>query len=215
MGAARATAIGASPAAPARADWLQRVFAAILLAGLVALAGWVVWIYAEIEHYATTDEARPADAIAVFGAAEYVGHPSPVLRARLDQALLLYRKGLAPLIITLGGSGDPQHSEGGVGEDYLMAQGVPEDRIIAETQSRSTAASARRLAAIAEANHLRSVLAVSDGTHLFRIHMLCEGYGVTVYTSPRAVGRPIGAWQRTTRIVHEIASYAGWKLGLR
>ena len=220
MGAARATIMEQPSArrpmaAGLREAWLLSVFAAVLAVLLLATALWALRVYAGIEHYANTDEARPADAIAVFGAAEYKGRPSPVLRARLDQGLLLYRKGLAPLIITLGGSGDPEHSEGGVGEDYLMAQGVPESRIIAETQSRSTDASARRLAAIAEMNHLHSVLAVSDGTHLFRIHMLCQHYGLMVYTSPRAVGRPIGQWDRTTRMVHEIASYAGWKLGLR
>ncbi len=226
MGATRAAAMGQRasaelpggerpPAEPMRARLLRLAVAGVLAAALLAAAVWAVWIYAEIEHYANTDEARPADAIVVFGAAEYEGRPSPVLRARLDQALLLYRRGLAPLIITLGGSGDPDHSEGGVGEEYLITHGVPESRIIAETQSRSTAASARRLAAIAEANHLGSVLAVSDGTHLFRIRMLCQRYGLTVYTSPRAVGRPIGAWDRATRVVHEIASYAGWKLGLR
>ena len=145
---------------------------------------------------------------------KYDGRPSPVLRARLEQALLLYQKGLAPLIVTLGGSGDPQHSEGGVGHDFLVAQGIPESRIIAETQSRTTDESARRLAAIAEANNIHSILAVSDGTHLFRIHQLCESYGLTVYTSPRAVGRPIRRWARAQRLAHEIASYTGWKLGL-
>lgn len=197
-----------------RARLLRATAAGILAAALLAGALWAVWTFAEIEHYASTDEARPADAIAVFGAAEYEGRPSPVLRARLDQALLLYRRGLAPWIVTLGGSGDPNHSEGGVGEEYLVTHGVPESRIIAETQSRSTAASTRRLAAIAEANHFRSVLAVSDGTHLFRIRSMCQRYGLTVYTSPRAVGRPIGAWDRAARIIHEIASYAGWKLRL-
>jgi uncharacterized SAM-binding protein YcdF (DUF218 family) len=185
---------------------------------LLAAAGagcWVVWVYGEIEHYASLDEARPADAIAVFGAAEYDGRPSPVLRARLEQGLLLYHQKLAPLIITLGGSGDPQHSEGGVGHDFLVAEGVPESRIIAETQSRTTDESARRLAAIAEANHIHSILAVSDGTHLFRIHQLCESYGLTVYTSPRPAGRPVGRWRRAQRLAHEIASYTGWKLGLR
>jgi uncharacterized SAM-binding protein YcdF (DUF218 family) len=137
-----------------------------------------------------------------------------VLRARLEQGLLLYKKGLAPLIITLGGSGDPQHSEGGVGQNYLVAQGVPESQIIAETQSRSTDESVRRLAAIAEANNIHSILAVSDGTHLFRIHQLCESYGLTVYTSPRAIKRPIGRYRRAQRIAHEIVSYTGWKLGL-
>jgi uncharacterized SAM-binding protein YcdF (DUF218 family) len=126
----------------------------------------------------------------------------------------LYKKGLAPLIITLGGSGDPQHSEGGVGENYLVAQGVPESQIIAETQSRSTDESVRRLAAIAEANHIHSILAVSDGTHLFRIHQLCESYGLTVYTSPRAIKRPTSRYRHAQRIAHEIVSYTGWKLGL-
>jgi uncharacterized SAM-binding protein YcdF (DUF218 family) len=187
----------------------------LLLLAAAGVGCWVVWVYGEIEHYASLDEARPADAIAVFGAAEYDGRPSPVLRARLEQGLLLYHQKLAPLIITLGGSGDPQHSEGGVGHDFLVAEGVPESRIIAETQSRTTDESARRLAAIAEANHIHSILAVSDGTHLFRIHQLCESYGLTVYTSPRPAGRPVGRWRRAQRLAHEIASYTGWKLGLR
>jgi uncharacterized SAM-binding protein YcdF (DUF218 family) len=222
MGAARADAIGERPAGRpgqrstrrASRGWLRRTVGGLVLLAVGGAACWVLWVYGEIEHYANMDEARPADAIAIFGAAEYDGRPSPVLRARLEQGLLLYQKGLAPLIVTLGGSGDPHHSEGGVGHDFLVAQGVPESRIIAETQSRTTNESARRLAAIAEANHIHSILAVSDGTHLFRIRQLCESYGLTVYTSPRAVGRPIGRRARAKRLAHEIASYTGWKLGL-
>jgi uncharacterized SAM-binding protein YcdF (DUF218 family) len=218
MGAVRADAMEERPAKQttqqASRHWLRRVASSLLLLAAGCCVCWVLWVYAEIEHYANMDEARPADAIAVFGAAEYDGRPSPVLRARLEQGLLLYQKGLAPLIVTLGGSGDPKHSEGGVGQNFLIAQGVPESRVIAETQSRTTAESARRLAAIAEANHIHSILAVSDGTHLFRIHQLCESYGLTVYTSPRAVGRPIGRRRRAQRLGHEIASYTAWKLGL-
>jgi len=61
----------------------------LLLAGSVAILGWFLWVYGQIRFYATHDQARPADAIAVFGAAEYDGRPSPVLRARLDHALAL------------------------------------------------------------------------------------------------------------------------------
>jgi uncharacterized SAM-binding protein YcdF (DUF218 family) len=215
MGTAKAGAVEEQSTREQRGRRLRRVAAGVLLLAVLGAGGWVIWVYSEIEHYAGIDQARPADAIAVFGAAEYDGRPSPVLRARLEQGLALYRQGLAPLIVTLGGSGDPTHSEGGVGHDFLMAQGVPESRIIAETQSRTTAESARRLAAIAEANHLHSIIAVSDGTHLFRIHQLCESYGLTVYTSPRAVGRPIGRRAQFERLVHEILSYTGWKLGLR
>ena len=83
----------------------RRVLRWLLLAGFVAILGWFLWVYGQIHYYATHDQARPADAIAVFGAAEYDGRPSPVLRARLDHALALYREHLAPLVITLGGGG--------------------------------------------------------------------------------------------------------------
>jgi uncharacterized SAM-binding protein YcdF (DUF218 family) len=190
-----------------------RVLRILVLAGLVVILGWFLWVYGQIHFYATHDQARPADAIAVFGAAEYDGRPSPVLRARLDHALALYREHLAPLVITLGGGGGgPRDSEGGVGHDYLLAHGVPENQIIAETQSTNTEESAARLSAIARENHLNRILAVSDGTHLFRIHALCTSMGLTVSTSPRAEARPLGRWDATMRLMHEMISYTLWRL---
>ncbi len=197
-----------------RKPWTgRRVLRILLAAGLLAAAGWFLWVYGQIRYYATHDEARPADAIAVFGAAEYDGRPSPVLRARLDHALELYRERLAPLIITLGGGeGGPRDSEGGVGHDYLLAHGVPESQIIAETQSTNTEESAARLAAIARKNHLNRILAVSDGTHLFRIHALSASMGLNVVTSPRPEARPLGFWDSARRLMHEMFSYTLWRL---
>jgi uncharacterized SAM-binding protein YcdF (DUF218 family) len=178
-------------------------------------AAWALWVDGQIRYYARRDQARPADAIAVFGAAEYDGRPSPVLRARLDHALELYKRGLAPLIITLGGGEErDRHSEGGVGHDYLLAHGVPEHDIIAETQSDNTEQSAERLAVIARANKLQTIDVVSDGSHLFRIHAICEKDGLQVYTSPRPVGRSIPASQRLQRLAHEILSYTAWRMKL-
>jgi uncharacterized SAM-binding protein YcdF (DUF218 family) len=190
----------------------RRVLRILLALGLIAVAGWFLWLYGQIHFYATHDLARPADAIAVFGAAEYDGRPSPVLRARLDHALVLYRERLAPLIITLGGGGDRRDSEGGVGHDYLLAHEVPESQIIAETQSTNTEESAARLAAIARENHLNRILAVSDGTHLFRIHALSASMGLNVVTSPRPEARPLGFWDSTMRLMHEMFSYTLWRL---
>ena len=190
----------------------KRLLRLLVFAGFVAILGWFLWLYGQIHYYATHDQARPADAIAVFGAAEYDGRPSPVLRARLDHALALYREHLAPLVITLGGGGDPRDSEGGVGHDYLLAHGVPENQIIAETQSTNTEESAARLAAIARENHLNRILAVSDGTHLFRIRALCTSMGLTVSTSPRAEARPLGLWDAAMRLMHEMISYTLWRL---
>ena len=185
----------------------------VILLLLVAASGWLLWVYGQIRYYAERNEARPADAIAVFGAAEYDGRPSPVLRARLDHAMALYREKISPLVITLGG-GDPadQHSEGAVGHDYLMAHGVPDSAIIAETESSNTEESAQRLAVIARANNLKDIVVVSDGTHLFRVHALCERLGLQVYTSPRPEARGLSSWDALQRMMHEILSYTWWRV---
>jgi uncharacterized SAM-binding protein YcdF (DUF218 family) len=187
----------------------------VLFVALVAGAAcWCRWVYVEIRTYANQDQAAPSDAIGVFGAAEYDGRPSPVYRARLDHALELYHRGIAPLMITLGGAGGDQYSEGAVGREYLMSEGVPEEAIIAETVSRNTEESARRIAVIARANGLRRLVIVSDGTHLFRIHAICAAEGLNVLTSPRP--RPVvdDDTVEAERIAHEILSYTLWRLDL-
>ena len=158
-------------------------------------------------------ELHPADAIVVFGAAEYAGRPSPVLRARLDHAYDLYAKHLAPVIMTTGGAAeDPSYSEGGVGHDYLMGRGIPEHNLIAETLGTDTAHSAERLGVIMRANGMKSCLAVSDEYHVFRIKKLLEHEGMTVYVAPRTGSRPKGIFQRMKAILREALSYLAWKV---
>jgi len=165
---------------------------------------------------ADVDEAHPADAIIVFGAAEYVGRPSPVYRARLDHAYELFERGMAPLIITTGGSGrDPKFSEGQVGRDYLSKLGVPDVNLIAETQADDTEQSARRVAVILEANELKSALLVSDAYHLYRAKRLMEQQGIQVYISPRPDSIPKSAWGRWFAALREAFSYTLYKLGVR
>jgi uncharacterized SAM-binding protein YcdF (DUF218 family) len=191
---------------------LRRLLALILLAA----TAWCIWVYRQIAEVANHDEAQPADAIAVFGAAEYSGRPSPVLHARLDHAVELYRKHIAPLVITLGGGTDRDsgNTEGGVGRDYLLANGIPFGSIIAETRSTDTEQQVRRLAAIAHDNNLHHIVVVSDGTHLFRIRKLCEDAGLDVYTSPRPALGHISTYDLTMRYVHEIISYTASRLNL-
>jgi uncharacterized SAM-binding protein YcdF (DUF218 family) len=191
------------------------LWSTLVLIGLLVVAlGWCRWVYGQIQDFSRQDQAIPSDAIAVFGAAEYDGRPSPVYRARLDHAESLYNRGIAPLIITLGGDGGDQYSEGGVGREYLMGAGVPESAIIAETESRSTAEAARRLAVIARTNGFRRLVVVSDDTHLFRIHAICAANGLDVLTSPRARVIVAGAGQDREPIIHEILSYTAWRLHL-
>ncbi len=190
---------------------------AIVLLLLIAATAATVWcwtLFWKINRASAGQPLQQADAIAVFGAAEYRGRPSPVLNARLERALDLYRRGYAPIIITLGGGGDPQYSEGGVGRNFLLAHGVPDDRIIAETQSSDTEESIQRLAAIARENNLQTILAVSDGTHLFRIAALARAAGLNVRVTPRETGHSISGSDILLRYAHEMASYTLWRMHL-
>jgi uncharacterized SAM-binding protein YcdF (DUF218 family) len=195
-----------------RRVWLWRLLGMVLLLAL----GWFGWLYLAINAVADHDEARPADAIAVFGAAEYGGRPSPVLHARLDHAVELYQEQMAPLVITLGGGSelDKGKTEGGVGRDYLLANGVPYEQIVAETHSVDTEQQVRRLAEIARERRLKRIVVVSDGTHLFRVRKLCQDAGLTVYTSPRGPLGHIDDYDLALRYFHEMLSYTLLRLHL-
>lgn len=184
---------------------------------LLLAVGWFTWVYRQIVATANMDNAQPADAIAVFGAAEYAGRPSPVLHARLDKAVALYDEGMAPVIVTLGGGADKDSgkTEGGVGRDYLLANGVPYDKIIAETKSFDTEQQVNSLARIAAREHFHHIIVVSDGTHLFRIALLCKRAGLDVYTSPRAPLGHIDDLDAAERVMHEMLSYTALRMDLR
>src|SRR6266567_601097 len=196
---------------PLRRWWLR-----LLLLVAFALASLLAITAVQIMRTASLQEIHPADAIVVFGAAEYSGHPSPVLRARLDHALDLFHRGVAPVVITTGGgASDPKFTEGGVGKDYLMRHGVPERSLIAETQGRDTSESAERVAVIMHANGLRSCVAVSDAYHVFRIRKLLEHEGIApVYVAPRPDSRPRTTWQREVAVLRESTSYLLWRIGI-
>jgi uncharacterized SAM-binding protein YcdF (DUF218 family) len=193
-----------------------RLLRDLVLLCLLATVAWFGWVYHGIQTTAQVDNAQHADAIAVFGAAEYAGRPSPVLHARLDKAVSLYDRDIAPVIVTLGGGSDKDSgkTEGGVGRDYLLAQGVPFDHIIAETHSFDTEQQVARLKEIADRERFNKIVVVSDGTHLFRIQLLCERAGLEVYTSPREVIGHLDEIDATERMLHEILSYTALRLDL-
>ena len=184
-----------------------------LLAVAIALLVWYASVCVRVARQQWRDETRPADSLVVFGAAEYSGKPSPVFRARLDHAFTLYERHIAPYIIVTGGyGGDPRFSEGGVGRDYLVMRGVPENRVIAETQSPNTDTSAERVANIMLRNGMHSCVAVSDPYHIFRIKGMLGYYGIEAYGSPRTEVRTFG--QRLGSILREALSYCLWRLHL-
>jgi len=174
-------------------------------------------LYRSIREHARRDEARAADAIIVFGAAQYNGVPSPVFKARLDHTLRLEEKGLAPIVITTGGSGgDPRFTEAGVGRDYLIQQGVAAQKILMEPRGETTLQSVVSVAWLLKSRGARSCVAVSDGFHLYRIKLMFAAYGITAYGSP-VPHSPIESepYLRTLHSLRETVVTSLWYLGIR
>lgn len=158
---------------------------ALIVAWLVSAASVLLW--------GARDRARASDAIVVLGAAQYVGRPSPVLRARLDHALDLWQRGLAPRLIFTGGTGvGDTTSEAAVSRNYALKHGVPDTAILMENEGRTTRESLAAVSAIMRARQMRTAILVSDPFHMLRLRILSTQYGVDAYTSPTKTS-PISA----------------------
>ena len=146
----------------------------------------VLWV-------AGRDRAAPADAIVVLGAAQYRGRPSPVLRSRLDHAVGLYARGLAPQVVLTGGiaEGDTA-SEAAVSRQYVMGAGVPESALLLENEGRTTSQSLRAVAQLLSVRDRERVILVSDPFHLLRASIVARRHGLTVRTSPTSTGDLLG-----------------------
>ena len=154
---------------------------------LVGLTGVIVYTVALVMVLIVSqqDERQPADAIVVLGAAQYNGRPSPVLRARLNQALALYREQLAPLVVVTGGVGrGDTTSEATVGRRYLVAHGIPDSAVVAQSEGRNTMASMTAVTGWVHARGLRRVLLVSDPFHMFRLRLEARRTGLEAFLSP-------------------------------
>jgi uncharacterized SAM-binding protein YcdF (DUF218 family) len=191
----------------------RAVWTAIIAAVAIVFAS-IAYVSVRIERQSTRDEARKADVILVLGAAEYRGRPSQVLRARLDHALELYQRKLAPLLLTTGGAGgDPVFTEGGVGRAYLVNRGVPPESVIVENEGETTVESTAMAAEIMRRMGLHSVIVVSDGYHIYRVKRMLQFRGLAVYGSPRKDHIPEG-WREDWNYVKQAIGYIMWRAGL-
>ncbi len=158
----------------------------LLVCAAIVLLAWL-GSFAAVVRAARHDAARPSDAIVVLGAAQYNGRPSPVLKARLDHAAVLYRRGLAPLVVVTGGqaAGDSE-SEAAVSRRYLLELGIPDSVILAEETGSSTEPSLRAAAAAIKRRGGKDVILVSDGFHLLRLTIIARRLGLVPHGSPAA-----------------------------
>jgi vancomycin permeability regulator SanA len=191
----------------------KAIWSTVLMA-VALLAIYVAWISVRVQQQAGLEEARPADVILVLGAAEYRGRPSPVLKARLDHALDLYARKLAPRILTTGGAGgDPVFTESTVGRSYLMSRGVPSEMIIVEREGDSTAYSTSAAAEIMQRMDLKSAIVVTDGYHIWRVKKMLEARGITAWGSPRPE-KARRSFKDQWNYVKQAIGYVLWSVGV-
>jgi uncharacterized SAM-binding protein YcdF (DUF218 family) len=152
---------------------------------IVLLIIYLAVTFVQVWRAARRDSARPSEAIVVLGAAQYDGIPSPVLAARLDHAIELYREGIAPIIVVTGGRqvGD-RFTEATAAATYLHEHGVPDTAILRETTGRSSWESLAASARILEARDMTHVVLVSDPYHAKRVDAIASEVGLDAVTSP-------------------------------
>lgn len=163
----------------------RRTASTLAIVALIAAAAYVALTFLEVWLASRRDEARPAQAIVVLGAAQYNGRPSAVLRARLEHAAGLWRAEVAPVVVVTGGKrpGD-RFTEATASAAYLHRLGVPDTAILREVQGRTSWDSLAAAAAFLHRRGIRRVVLVSDPFHAARIRAMGRELGLEAYTSP-------------------------------
>lgn len=157
---------------------MRRLFGAVVKL-LLLCALWLVGVATWIVYVGDRDQAMPADAILVLGAAAYDARPSPVFQERIRHALDLYRRGYASTLVFTGGYGyGARFSESQVARRYAMREGVPADAILIETLSRTTYENLREARALMLERDLHRVIVVSDPLHMARALRLARRLGI-------------------------------------
>ena len=187
--------------------------AAVLVAAAVLYVGVT---FVQVWRAARDDQARPAQAIVVFGTAQYNGVPSPVLAARLDHAIELYRDGLAPVIVVTGGNqpGD-EFTEATASANYLIERGVPDEDVLREVSGTSSWQSLAAAANFLDERDITDVLLVSDPFHSYRIRAMASELGLEGHASPTRTS-PIQGFSEARYMVRETVAVAvGRVIGFR
>ena len=157
----------------------------VAMAVAALLVAYVAFTFLQVWLASRRDDARPAQAIVVLGAAQFNGVPSSILRARLDHAYDLYARKLAPVVVVTGGKqpGDA-YTEAASSAEYLMGKGVPDKAILREVDGRNSWESLAAASQFLKDRQIHEVLLVSDAFHSYRIDAIASELGLHGHPSP-------------------------------
>jgi uncharacterized SAM-binding protein YcdF (DUF218 family) len=194
---------------------LARELLRVIAAAVIGASGLLVYTAYRISVQGERDEARPADAIVVLGAAQFNGIASGVFAARLDHAVDLFKAGLAPYLIVTGGKqpGD-RTTEAATARAYARSHGIPADKILMEDLGRNTLESLEAVALIMQGKKLHSAVFVSDRTHMLRVLRMATDLGIVSWGSPTTTSpTDLEPVRRSRATVHELAGLVFYYFG--
>jgi uncharacterized SAM-binding protein YcdF (DUF218 family) len=187
----------------------------VAIAAVVVLLAYPLYLGFQVWSQSHRDENHSADAIVVLGAAQYDGEPSPIFKARLDQAAYLYREGFSTTVIVTGGKqeGD-RFTEAEAGANYLVSQGVPSEAFLLENQGSTTLESLREVRELADEHGIESVLLVSDPMHSERIKRIAGDLKFSdVYSSPASyISLNRSRATKARELAREVASIIAYEI---
>ena len=185
-------------------------FVLLVLAVVMAASAVIVWREA---HHDDASDIATVDAIVVLGAAQYDGDPSPLFEGRLDHATLLFGQDRAPSVIVLGANrpGD-RTTEAEAGRDYLIAQGIPSDAVVAVPVGTTSFESLDAAAKAMDELGMDSAFLVSDPWHNARIQRMASDLGITGYASATWTSAANTEETRVPGYVRETFAYIAYRV---
>ncbi len=181
----------------------RRLVTGAVLLVLALLGGTAVRVWA----VARSDDRPRSDVILVLGASQFDGRPSSVFEARLEHARELYRDGVAPRVVTVGGRapGD-RFTEAGAGAAYLRQRGVAE--VLPVGEGRDTLSSLRAARREMAERGWRTAVVVTDPWHALRARRMATDVGIDATSSPTRAGPAVRTRGTQLRYVaRETAAY--------
>ena len=153
----------------------------VIVVGVTAFRVW---------HDARQDHQPHSDAIVVLGASQFNGRPSAVFRARLDHAAALFHGGVAPNVVTVGGSrpGDRFSEGGGRADASWPSTASRRASSRAVEVGNDTLTSLRAVAEVFPGSGWRSAVLVTDPWHALRAGRIAQDLGIDAATSPTRTG---------------------------
>lgn len=162
-------------------QWLKRIVAISFL----LLSTCVAYTSLQMQRAGRMDETRKTDVILVLGM-RVLPHekPSPMLAARIQHAIALYKKGYAKHLIVSGGTGKYPPSEAEMMRRIAVKNGVPDKALFLEVRSHNTEQNFLFSKKIMDSHRWRTALVVSDAFHFRRAMSMAKDAGMEAYQSP-------------------------------